>query len=56
MSFLQKRLVSFIANILQESDDMKEMRRLFLEIDVDHDGAISKEEMRNSIPSLGAVF
>ena len=56
MSFLQKRLVSFIANILQESDDMKEMRRLFLEIDDDKDGAISIEEMREGIPKLGTVI
>jgi len=35
---------------------MKEIRRIFTEIDADKDGAISKEEMRASIAKLGNLI
>ena len=54
-SLFQRQISAFISNTIMATSEMREIKRVFREIDSDGNGTIDFEELRNGLPSLGAL-
>ena len=55
LTLFQRAVCSFIANVLSNTDDIKNLRKIFRELDVDHDGSISLNEFKKGLPQMAPI-
>lgn len=54
-SLFQRQISAFISNTIMATSEMREIKRVFREIDSDGNGTIDLEELTNGLPMLGSV-
>ena len=52
-SLFQRQISAFISNTIMATSEMREIKRVFREIDGDDNGTIDLEELRAGLPKLG---